>query len=200
MLLQFALILWNSLFRKLEHRWKILWGFVFLGYLMVEFGSNQTPVTFYISHFTFDAQTGWYRLLIWQYGSASVANHPWFGIGFGDWARLPWMISSVDNFWLLIAMRHGIPAGVMIFAACLAVMCGTAFKKGLGDRNNTYRTAYLICMMTFVLVGCTVHFWTSIYVWFIFQLGSGVWIMDVEPVGAIQTKGQSSPYMRKVGS
>ena len=66
---------------------EVLWCLGFLAYLVIKFGSNQTPVQFYISRFTFNAQTGWYRLAIWEYGSASVLNHPLFGIGFADWTR-----------------------------------------------------------------------------------------------------------------
>ncbi len=192
MVMQFALILWNSMLKRFEWRWKIVWAIVLTGYLVVEFGSNQTPVQFYISHFTFDPQTGWYRLLIWQYGSAAVAENPLFGIGFGEWARPAWMGGSVDNFWLVIAMRHGIPALVFLGASCLLVIFGAALKRIPDARSDVYRTAYVICMVMFFLVGCTVHFWAATYAWFIFMLGSGVWIMDV-------TTNETPRSIRKTG-
>jgi hypothetical protein len=200
MVLQFALIAWNCVLRRWDFRWKILWGLVFASYLVVEFGSAQTPVKFYISHFTFDPQTGWYRLLIWEYGTAAVANHPLFGIGFGEWARLPWMGNSVDNFWLLIAMRHGIPAVCLLFGACLAVVWGTALKQGLSERTDAYRTGYVFCMVAFLLVGCTVHFWAAVYAWFIFMLGSGIWILDVKPDASatVKTSGRISKPARRI--
>lgn len=178
-----GLMLWNSLFRGFNWRWKILWAIAFLGYIFVAVGSNQTPVQFYISHFTFDAQTGWYRLLIWQCGSDSVAKHPLFGIGMGDWVRLPGMGSSVDNFWLLIAMRYGIPAVLLIFSTCIAVIGQTTLAGKLPDEIQDYRTGYLISLIVFMLVGCTVHFWAAIYVWFVFLLGSGAWILEVTADG-----------------
>lgn len=179
MVLQFAVIAWNSLLKRFEWRWKILWAIIFIAYLVVEVGSNQTPVSFYISHFTFDAQTGWYRLAIWECGSATVANHPWFGIGYGVWEeRLSWMGDSVDNFWLVMAMRHGLPAVIFIFGACMAVVLSAAFKQGLDEKADTYRTAYVICMVVFVVVGFTVHFWAAAYAWFMFMLGSGIWILE----------------------
>ena len=39
--------------------------------------------------------------------------------------------------------------------------------------------AYLIVMMSFFVVGWTVHFWGMAYIWFLFLLGSGVWLLDV---------------------
>lgn len=186
MMLQLMLIGWNWLFGTMQSRWKVFWGLVLIGYLVVEFGSNQTPIGFYISHFTFDSQTGWYRLAIWEHGTASVLNHPLFGIGLGDWVRPSWMGSdSVDNFWLLIAMRHGIPAVVTIGGVCLWLACSIGFRKGLDETLRDYRMAYLVCLSSFMVVGGTVHFWTSIYVWFLFLLGSGVWILDASADGAI---------------
>lgn len=180
MALQFALIAWNALLLGFSWRWKAVWIIVFMGYLAVEFGSSQTPVQFYISHFTFDAQTGWYRLLIWNYGTATVVNHPFFGIGLGDWARATGMNFSVDNFWLLITMRHGIPAFILIFGACLMTICGIGFKRQLDPEVDAYRTGYVICLIMFLMVGCTVHFWSAIYSWFFFLLGSGAWMLEVK--------------------
>ncbi|WP_018099687.1 O-antigen ligase family protein [Sinorhizobium meliloti] len=199
-MLQLVLLGWDSLLRSFEHRWKLLWGIVFMGYLVVEFGSNQTPLKFYISHFTFDAQTGWFRFLIWELGSASVAKHPLFGIGDGEWERPSWMPGSVDNFWLVVAMRHGIPAVVLIFGAFMLIVCGVAFKKGLADNVDAYRTGYVICMVMFLLVGCTVHFWAAPYAWFLFLLGSGAWILDVKPLGNLspETPGTGSSKVRRV--
>lgn len=181
MVMQLAFVGWNLALHRFSYRWKIFWGIVFLGYLIVEIGSNQTPVQFYISRFTFDPQTGWFRLLIWEFGSASVASHPLFGIGMGDWARPSWMADSVDNFWLLIAMRHGIPGVFLIFTACLVAICGVAYRKSVDERIDAYRSGYVICMAMFMLVGCTVHIWAANYAWFLFLLGSGIWMLDAKP-------------------
>lgn len=176
---QAALIMWGALFRKSPNCWRFLWCLFLASYLAVVFGSNQTPAKFYISHFTFDPATGWHRLLIWEFGSASVLNHPFFGIGFDDWARSSWMSTSVDMFWLLNTMRYGIPGGLLLALSFFAVFLGVSFRKGLDERLVAYRTAYLIVMMAFFLVGWTVHFWGTAYLWFTFLLGSGVWLLDV---------------------
>ncbi len=176
---QAALIMWSVVFRKSPYCWKLLWGLFIAAYLAVLFGSNQNPVQFYISKFTFDPHTGWHRLLIWEFGSTSVLNHPLFGIGFGDWERSSWMSTSVDMFWLLNTMRYGLPGGLLLMLSFFAVFFGVSFRKGLDERLVAYRTAYLIVIMAFFLVGWTVHFWGAAYIWFIFLLGSGVWLLDV---------------------
>ena len=196
MVLQTALLAWNFLLRQHKNRWKILWALLIAGYLIIEFGSNQTPFQFYISHFTFEQQTGWYRIWIWEYGSASVVNHPLFGIGLSDWARPSFMFSaSVDNFWLLTTMRHGIPAIIFMASASLLITLAVARRKGLDERLENYRLAYLVCICVFLFVGCTIHFTGAIYVWFLFLLGSGAWLLDADLGG----EGSSHAMKRNAG-
>jgi hypothetical protein len=178
---QVALLMWNRLLGDFPGRWKLLWVVALVCYLVIELGSNQTPIQFYVSHFTFEQQTGWYRIWIWNYGSASVMNHPIFGIGLGDWERPNWMGSdSVDNFWLLIAMRYGLPAFILMTVSLLILWISIARRRDLGEHVSSYRTAYLICMATFVFVGSTVHFWGATYAWLFFLSGSGAWLMDAK--------------------
>ena len=180
-LFQVGLLVWFRALGRFSWHLKVLWGLFLLCYLIVEFGSNQTPIQFYISHFTFDTQTGWYRLLIWDYGSESVMNNPILGIGLADWVRPPWMASkSVDNFWLLTAMRHGLPGLLILSVSCLVLWVGLARGPALPSALQAYRRAYLICMITFVFVGSTVHFWAAIYSWFFFLLACGVWLLDAQ--------------------
>ncbi|MBX3596105.1 MAG: O-antigen ligase family protein [Rhizobiaceae bacterium] len=195
MLLQLAMVGWNHALRNNAFRWKLLWLFVFAGYLLVEFGSNQTPIEFYISRFTFEAESGWYRLAIWDFGSASVMNNPWFGIGLNDWARPGWMYSdSVDNFWLLTAMRYGLPALiVLVVPVFISWMKIARHTKGTSDVAFV-RTCYLICMVAFALVGTTVHFWGAVYLWFFFLVGAGACLLDApdsqqsEPISALSDR------------
>jgi hypothetical protein len=185
--MQAMLVMWNWALRRVRFRWKILWVLLMASYLVISMGSNQGAVKFYISHLTFDPQTGWHRLLIWQYGSASVLDHPLFGIGFNEWARESWMSSSVDMFWLLHAMRHGLPAGLLILAAFFLLFLPISFRKSSDQRVEAYRTAYLIAMISFFVVGWTVHFWAMAYMWFLFMLGSGAWLLDLRAASGSTT-------------
>jgi len=175
---QMLLLGWNWLLRANPLRWRILWILLALAYLAIDLASNQSVMEFFISHFAFDKQTAYFRLIIWHYGTGSVAAYPWFGVGFGEWLRPDWMPYSIDMFWLLWAIRNGLPAAILMFCAFLAATLRVAFTRGLDDLHQLYRTAYLISMTGLFLVGWTVHFWNATSVLFMFLLGSGMWLID----------------------
>jgi O-antigen ligase len=180
LIVQGLLLSWNSLFRTIKIRWKILTGLLVVIYLSVEIFANRSLPAIVSSYLTFDVQSYWYRLLIWDYGSAVALNHPFFGVGSNDWERPDWMPSSIDNFWLFLAVRQGLPASFLMLLALLSIFLAVSFKKGLDDKITAYRTAFLITMTAFFVVSWTVTFWDATYVLFLFLMGSGVWMLDVE--------------------
>jgi O-antigen ligase len=178
LILQAGLMVWNRLLKTFSFRWKVLWGVAIASYFLIDLASNQTPMQFYISRFTFDQQTGWVRIAIWDHGSASVMNHPLFGVGFGEWDRPRWMTSSIDMFWLLNGVRYGLPGAISIQLAFFAAVFAVGARRQTEGMLADYRTAYLITMAAFYIVGWTVHFWGSPYVLFLFLLGSGLWLLE----------------------
>jgi len=67
-----------------------------------------------------------------------VRAHPVFGIGYGDWARPNWIPASVDNFWLLTAMRHGVPGlGFLAAAFILVLFSNSEEAESTADRIAT---------------------------------------------------------------
>ncbi|MBF9232812.1 O-antigen ligase family protein [Microvirga alba] len=178
---QILLLSWNGMLRRIEARWKIFWGLLAVMYAFISVASNQSVPAFYITHAPlFDVWSAYYRLLQWDYGSASVVAHPFFGIGFHEYERPDWMVASIDMFWLFNAITYGAPAGILIFVAFLSLSWAIGLKKGLDERLKEYRTAYLLSMLGFFLAGWAVHFWNSSYVLFVFLIGSGAWFLDVK--------------------
>jgi hypothetical protein len=175
---QGLLLAWNSLLKNVKNRWHILVGLSAVIVLLIEVIANRSLPGLVSSYLTFDDQSYWYRLVIWDYGSMSVANHPIFGVGLSDWERPKWMPASIDNFWLYLAIRSGLPAPILLQLALLSVFLALAFKKGLDERTSEYRTALLIAMSGLFLVSWTVHYWDTAYVVFLFLMGSGAWILD----------------------
>ena len=161
--------------------WKILIGLLILIGLAIALVANRTLIDVVTSFVIFDPETYWYRKLIWEYGGASVLNHPLFGIGFNEWVRPRYMSTTIDNFWLLLAMRHGLPASFFLLLTLLSIFLALNFKKGLDDKITAYRTAFLISIVAFFLAGWTVHYWDAGYVIFMFTMGSGIWMLDVIP-------------------
>jgi O-antigen ligase len=177
---QGLLLIWNSLLRQIKIRWKILIGLLMVVVLSVEIFANRSLPAIVSSYLTFDDQSYWFRVEIWDYGSASVLNHPLLGVGLNDWERPNWMLGSIDNLWLYLAVRNGLPAASFLQLALLSLFLTVGFKKGLDDKLTAYRTAFLITMTGFFVVSWTVDFWDAGYVLFLFLMGSGVWILDVD--------------------
>ena len=176
-LAQLALLGWHGLLGPIEARWRILWVLGGLTYVVLELVSDQS-VPQILTRYAFDPWTAFYRLLIFEYGWASVMGHPLFGTGFGEWPRPSWMPTSIDMFWLLPAVRHGLPTAMLMLLAFFTAFLGVSLKPYRDERLLSCRTAYLITMTSFFLAGWTVHFWMATYVLFMFLLGSGMWLLD----------------------
>ena len=179
LMIQVALLMWNWILRKVKGRWTILLSIFFVLYVIIDILSNRTPIEVFITTLTFRGGASYNRLLIWEYGSAEALRHPIFGIGFNDWQRLPWMVPSVDNFWLLTAMKSGLPAFLMLIGAFISSIYKTASLDLSNDpKMASYRLAYIFGLIGFMLSLCTVHVWNATYVFLIFFLGSCVWMRD----------------------
>lgn len=129
-----------------------------------------------VRYATLEANTGFYRLSIWEFGSMSVANHPWFGTGFEYWLRPAWMTgSSVDAHWLLLAMRFGLPAAIGVGAATAAtiIMLGLKAGKQVDPCFASVYVAVCISLVTLSMLMFTVTLWGNSYAWFSLLLGSG---------------------------
>ncbi len=176
---QGMLLGWNWLLQQNKSRWKLLWAMVFAGYVLVSLMSNQTVPEFFITHFAFDQLSAGYRVLIWNFGTQSVLNHPIFGVGLGEWDRPLWMPPSIDMFWLAHAVFYGLPGGILMLAAFLCAIFKAGFLNGLDEETSRYKTAYVIAMTGLFLVGWTVHFWNTTYVLAMFLLGSGVFFSEL---------------------
>lgn len=180
---QGGLIAWDKVMARVGRRWIILTTVVVTCFLTVALISNRTPFEVFISYLTFNADNSYMRVLIWHYGMLSVTHHPILGLGLNEWERPSWMPGSIDNFWLVVAVRYGIP-GFLFFAGSLLSVC-----FGLGRlRNLPFEVAQCrkgliitICGMVFAL--CTVHVWDAPYVLIVLLLGSGMWMFDYRAEG-----------------
>lgn len=125
--------------------------------------------------YTVNPATGYYRLLIWEFGSKSVQKHPWFGIGYEPFEKLQWMTDSVDTIWLAIAIRNGfIPAvllgGAVLFA--IAMLIRTASRGVPSSRPTAMGIA--ITLSIFFILGFTVSFFGGLMIWFVMLLAVGI--------------------------
>ncbi|MCR6502416.1 O-antigen ligase domain-containing protein [Shinella sp. CPCC 101442] len=177
---QIVLIAWDKILVRIKARWKLLWAGLGAGYVVVATMSNQSVFEFFITHFSFSPENAYYRVLIWNFGTGSVMNHPLFGTTMMGWDRPDWMPPSIDMFWLYQAIIYGIPAAALMLLTFLAIFVAVAIRKIDDVKLAAYRMGFLASLTGFFLVGWTVHFWNATYVIFIFSLGAGVWLLDVK--------------------
>jgi hypothetical protein len=143
----------------------------------VSLASNRSPVKVFISYLTFSPGSAYNRILIWDYGTAEVGRHPLFGIGFGDWLRPAWMSDSMDNFWLLTAVRYGLPALVFLVAAITTLALRQARTNANDAELNRHRMAWLAITIGIAVSGITVHLWNAVFAYFFFLIGTGAWMV-----------------------
>ena len=179
-ILQLALIFWDVALGFLRSRWKILGWITAVSYVFLDIVGNRPPLVIMSRFVAFDQGTAWARYLIWQYGTAYVGRRQLFGGGlFSDWEREPWMPTSVDNHWLLLAMRWGIPG--------IALMLGMYFyilvRLLRANLEHDPAAAAIRKALAFILIGLflqmgTVLVWQVVYSLLMVMLGGAVWLFN----------------------
>lgn len=176
-LVQFGAIVWDWLTRGRKGRWRLLGILAAASYVIVDLISNRTPFHVLVTYATFNTGSAYNRILIWEHGTNNVVQNPIFGLGLQDWERPIWMVESVDNFWLLIAMRYGLPS-LIFFALALFILIRRVSLVPLSDPlKQACRAGYLVTISGIIVAGGTVHYWKIILAFVMFIIGSGVWMI-----------------------
>ena len=177
LLVQAGLITWGKITKG---RWLVLIVLAVLAYLAVVLFSHRTPITILINYVTFDSETAWTRIAQWQYGSKAALDNPVLGLGMGaKWAtvaRPSWLSDSIDDFWLLNAMRYGLVGLGFLVLAIGLLLAAVTRTRGLPPLLKDYRTGYVIGIAGLAFVLATVHIWGAVSVFAFFFLGSGAWL------------------------
>ncbi|HUF55184.1 MAG TPA: hypothetical protein VMM55_01335 [Thermohalobaculum sp.] len=177
---QIGLLAWGGLLRRLAARWLVLALLVLAGYATVDLLSNRTPFQVFASYLTLNPQSAFNRVLIWEHGSAEVLRNPLLGIGLGGWERAEWMPGSVDMFWLLIAMRHGLPAVALLGGAFLLLMWRAARRRDLDPVSARLRLGLIVSLVGVSTAIWSVHLWNASYCWMMFLAGCLGWLAEEE--------------------
>ena len=190
LVIQMLLMAWDRTMRHVDRHWLILAGIVSFCWVTVDLLSNRTPFEVFISYLTFNAGTSYARVLIFEFGMDNVMAHPLFGIGLGDWVRPDWMHhGSVDNFWLVFAMRYGIPGFVTIAGAYFASLAGLMRARPASETARRHRNGLVYALIGLGIALCTVHVWSGSFTLAMFLLGAGAWAADVPQEDAPRTAG-----------
>jgi len=162
-----------------------------LAYVVIDLLSNRTPFHVLITYATFNTGSSYNRILIWRYGMENVWVNPWFGLGENvqTWSRPSWMSSSADNFWLLHAMKFGIPS-FLAMAAALFIIIRRVSRAPLKDvLAQACRAGYLTTVGGLIIAGGTVHFWHGVMAFVMFMFGAGVWMIQAGRDDAARPEG-----------
>lgn len=188
---QFGLMAWGRIFRDNPARWKVLSTLLASMYIAVDVISNRTPFHVFVTYATFNQTSSYNRILIWQYGSAEALRHPFFGIGFGEWERPSFMSGSMDNFWLVQAVRYGIPAFLMLAGALIIITKRIGAAQLPTESLRLARQGMVFSLIGFATAIISVHLWNASYVWFCFLMGACAWPMFIggENTGSQQEAG-----------
>lgn len=179
---QTGLLIWERLSRGIPRRAVVTVSGVLTAMFGLGIVSDRSPFAIIATGFTLDPWTGYYRLLIWQHGLDNVARSPLYGIGLGDWTREWWMHSdSVDAFWLVIMMRMGIPALVLLILALTLLMVAIHQQRvGMSKEIRSLVIAWTFSVIALSLAGCTVHYWNNLHAYFFFLTGLMAWVGDAK--------------------
>jgi hypothetical protein len=191
---QLGYMIWEALTKHIRSRWYWLLAAAILIYVAIDMLSNRTPIEVIISYLTFQQDASYNRILIWNFGTAEVAKNPVLGLGLQDWDRPDWMGASVDNFWLLRAMRHGIP-GFLFIAAMTICIAVKLIRNVQQDKTiDLCRQGILTSMIGLWISIITVDLWNASFSMLMFFSGSSVWLFEKRYSGikSDQTLGFSS--------
>lgn len=181
LMLQGAMLVWEKYTRGVPSRTAITLA-IFAGlYVGASAVMSRSPINLIATGMTLDSWTGYYRLQIWENGLVNVYANPWTGIGLSDWVRPWWMVSStVDAFWLVICMREGLPA-ILLIATAIVLIVRAVRKNGLKNKDSAIRRlsrGWIMSLIALSLIGFTVHYWNVLHAFFFFYIGIAGWIAD----------------------
>lgn len=201
MVAQLGMIFWGFVFRNSQRRWWYLCAALVALYIAIDIQSNRTPFEVMISYLALNSQTGFGRILIFQYGLQNAMDNPVFGLGFNDWVRPGWLTPSIDMFWMVYAVTNGPLAGILQLASFFFVFFAVVRNKITNTRVRHFRLGWAISMLGMFMAGWMVHFWKVPFVYYCFLLGAGAWLADYtdtddEEQPAVEGKRNQIQYTR----
>lgn len=158
-----AIYFYNSILKGNSSRWLIIWsgfGVVILIFSLI----SDDPLTWPIRHLTFDPQTGYMRMLIWDLALPQIASHP-LGIGFVR-TGIFLVDASTDCTWLAKAITYGIPMISLLFltaAPALVPIRGEAGIRKLDPRLDRMCISFSLVLVSLAFISLTVAFWNAVW-------------------------------------
>ncbi|HPQ95403.1 MAG TPA: O-antigen ligase family protein [Thiolinea sp.] len=166
---------WNSARRF----WVALFFGGLAGAMLLNVLSNRGFFGLLISYLTFNPNTGYFRMLQWKYSMDDILDNPILGIAHNDWSRpywQEWMGDSIDSFWLLLTLQHGVFATLFLLIACFYAVFNLLNRvHRFHDAIRWMVTAWILAFLSLILIGFSVDYFGKLQPIFFFALGMGGW-------------------------
>lgn len=171
LLVQLLLLVLEWVTRKIKRRDKLLAWATGIFVVLIETATGR-GIAGIVALMTINPGTAYTRRSQWNFAIDDVMRNPWFGFRPEAYTRPFWLAASIDNWWLLIMMRAGIPALILIALSALFVWIAIARREG-PPLFNTLRTAWGLMMIAVILGAATVTFFGKLQPLFAFYMGMG---------------------------
>ncbi len=160
-----ALLVYDKLLRRMPFRWAILIGLGALG-VVAAFLISDSPVGFIVSHLTYDASTGYYRIYTWTQVIGAVGQSPWYGLGFAPQSDQFDINHTIDSLWLVTSMVSGVPGVALLMISMLGTASLPTSGAGVALTPAESRLGTTLGIVTFltIFMAFTVHFWGSSWI------------------------------------
>lgn len=189
-LAQVLLVLWGKI---TGNKWKLGILLVTGIYVFLTLASNRGPIILLIETLAFNSNTGWTRIVQYNHGSAEALANPIFGIGLNNWRRPWWLGPSVDNFWLLMAMRYGLVGFGFLVGAIFFHIRRIVMAAPVSRETAFVRTGYIIGLTSVILSMGTVHVWGGANAFIMAYIGAGAWIYTQPPAPSNDEGADNTP-------
>ena len=107
---------------------------------------------------TINPATAYTRRAQWQFAIVDVMRNAWFGFRPETYHRPFWLAPSIDNWWLFIMMRSGIPSLVLLALCALSMWIIIARRESDDPLFRNLRTGWGLMMIAVILGAATVTF------------------------------------------
>lgn len=164
-----ALRIFDYLMNRYSWRWKLV-TICIVSVILVSLVVSNDPVGWLINHTTFDVESGFYRLLIWQSSLAQLSLSPMTGIGFNS-AGIDFISRTIDCVWLVQALRYGVPQIVFLLAVNVAAFWPPDRRRSANEGMKTAQTAFTLTIVMFAVIGLSVDYWNSMWIFWFLCLG-----------------------------
>lgn len=172
LLIQILLIIAERFTRHLVRRDKLLaWAAgIFVLCMQIFTGRGVVGI---VTMITLNPGTAYTRRAQWNFAIDDVMRHPFLGFIPSTYTRPFWLAPSIDNWWLLIMMRSGIPSLILLALSVLFMWIAIARRQDTPALFNQLRTGWGLMMIAVLLGAATVTFFGKLQPLFSFYLGMG---------------------------